>query len=223
MRAATRLAGALLPVVLAVPAAAAPVCRVVPDVRGDAGYHPLGALSDAPDVPGTPGDDLLSADVASDGRHLTVMWRMGQVRVPDTAAPMGRSYLLVFDVRDRGSWWVAARTYATGTQYFYGDFSEAIPVHTAPRVLGEARGRLDTARGLVVVDASAKAFAGGLRRGTYLTRLQAAVSRWVGQGLVPDITVAGEPIPVTGTGMSFDVASGDHYVVGQRSCLRPGL
>jgi hypothetical protein len=199
------------------------VCRLVPDAKGDATYNPLSIAADVPLVPGTPGDDLLSADVASDGKHLTVIWRMGEVRVPDLVAPMGRTYFFTFEVRDQGSWFVFARTYPTGVEYSYGDFVEQAGVHAAYRVLGDGKGRLDTARGWVVADVPARAVAGGLRKGTYLRDLQASVSRAVGLGALRDRTVAGQPIPLGGVGMGFDTASGDHYVVGRRSCLRPGL
>ena len=226
MGVAGRLAGALLAALVAVPASASTtqVCRVVPDAKGDAAYKPLEAVTGAaPGVPGTAADDLLSADVASDGTHLTVIWRMGQVQVPDSAAPLGRAYFFIFEVRDRGSWFVHAFTSPTGTQYSYGDFVQQTRVHAAYRVLGTGKGRLDTARGWVLADVPARAVAGGLRKGTYLRNLQASVDRWIGQGVVPDRTVAGQPLPLSGSGLSFDQASGDHYVVGQRSCLHPGL
>jgi hypothetical protein len=150
---------------------------------------------------------------------------MGQVRVPDAAAPMGRAYLLVFDVRDRGSWFVGVRTYPTGMRVVYGDFAEQAgqELTVSTRVLGEGKGRLDTARGWVLADVPARLVAGGLRRGSYLREPHAGISRWVGQGVVPDRNVAGVPVPLSGAGMSFDTASGDHYVVGQRSCVHPGL
>jgi hypothetical protein len=224
VRAGTRLA-ALLLVVLPGQALAAPppVCRLIPDVAGDAGWHPLGALSSTPAVPGTADDDLLSADLASDGRHLTVVWRLRRIAVPDPRAPMGRDYNVHFSVRGKGVWFVAARTYPTGTQFLYGDVANELGVHDYLRVLGQARGRIDPARGLVVVDVPASAVAGGLRRGTTLRAPAAAVSRWVGQGNVPSRQVAGLEVPLAGTAVSFDDASGRSYVVGTRSCVHPGL
>jgi hypothetical protein len=224
MRAGTRLVSLLLVVLpghaLAAPAA---VCRVIPDVAGDAAYHPLGPLSDVPALPGTVDDDLLSADVASDGRRLTAVWRMRRAGGSDAAAPLGRYYTLVFDVRGKGSWFLSARAFPTGTQYVYGDFVQQTRVHSYPRVLGTARGRIDPARGVVTVDAPASTIAGGLRRGTSLLTLRAGAGRLVGQGVVASRQVAGQDVPLSGIGLGFDDASGNKYVVGTRSCVRPGL
>lgn len=226
MRSGARAAGLLLVLLAAAPvaAAAAPVCRVIPDARGDAGYGIVTPPATVGLLPGTPADDLLSADVASDGRRVTALWRVGTLPVPDPVAPLGRDYTLVFDVRGKGTWFLAARTYPTGTRFFYGDFiSELGGIHAESRILGQARGRLDTARGTVVVDAPAAAFARGLRKGTLMVKLHAAVGRVVGQGLVASREVAGLQVPLEGTVLSFDAASGDRYVVGARSCVRPGL
>jgi hypothetical protein len=225
VRAGVGLAAALLLTLPAGQAVAGPthVCRVIPDVRGDAGYRPLDPASETELAPGTSDDDLLSGDVASDGRRLTAVWRMGRVATPDPVAPMGRAYTLVFSVQSRGSWFLAARTFPTGPQYVYGEYLGGVTSPFHLRVLGEARGRLDPSRGLVVVDAPASAFAGGLRRGAVLRALQASVSRWVGQGIVPAREVGGLDVPLTGVGLPFDNAKGGHYVVGSRSCVHPGL
>ena len=147
---------------------------------------------------------------------------MARVATPDPGAPLGRQYVLYFSVQDKGTWFLTARTLPTGTQDLYGDVVTGADSHASARVLGQARGRLDPARGLVVVDAPASAFAGGLRRGTVLRALRAFVHRWVGQGVVPARQVAGIDVPLTGTGLPFDTAQGSHYVVGRRSCVHPG-
>jgi hypothetical protein len=225
MAAGARLAALLLVVLPTGHAVASPatVCRLIPDVPGDAAYGLVTPPARVPLVPGTPGDDLLSADIASDGRRLTAVLRMAEVAVPDPVAPLGRAYTVVFTVQGKGSWFLSARTYATGTQYLYGDFVTQAGGTTASRVLGPARGRIDPARRLVVVDAPASVFAGGLRRGTTLRVPNASVGRWVGQGAVPAQQVAGQQVPLTGGAMSFDDARGRNYVVGTRSCVHPGL
>ena len=208
--------------VLAVPATAAPrvrtVCRLVTDPRGDAGTTAI------PHVPGGATDDILSADVASDGRTVTAVLRMVDVQVPDPVAPAGRGYTFSFQLRGAPTtYFLTARTYATGTRYQYGSYAVDGTGQSYVRVLGEGTGKVSTTAHEVHVSAPAAAFRPQqVRRGAILVSLTARVYRWWGQGLVDDQDVGPVHVPLYGTGSTFDEALGDRYVVGTPSCVKLG-
>ena len=211
------LAGA----VLAVPADAAskvrPVCHLVTDDRGDAGTTAI------PHVPGGDTDDILSADVASDGRTVTAVLRMADVQDPDPVAPTGRGYTLSFQLRGAPTtYFLHVRTYATGTRYQFGSYAVDGTGQSYVRVLGDGTGRVSPTAHEVRVSAPAAAFRPQqVRRGATLVSLTARAYRWWGQGLVDDQDVGPVHVPLYGTGSAFDEAFGDRYVVGTPSCVKP--
>ncbi|HUR13004.1 MAG TPA: hypothetical protein VM097_00785 [Mycobacteriales bacterium] len=195
-----------------------PVCRLVSDARGDAGSA---AVSQ---VPGGDTDDLLSADIASDGRTVTAVLRLADVQVPDPMSPGGRAYAFYFQLRGSATRYaLTARTYPTGTRYHYGYLAKDAATNTYLTLLGEATGSVSTATDQVRVHAPAAGFrVPALRRGTALTELSAITYRWVGQGLVGNQDAGPVVIPLLGVGLVFDEATGDRYVIGTPSCVRPG-
>lgn len=209
------LAGALL----AVPATAATrvrtVCHLVTDGRGDA------AAVATPHVPGSDTDDLLSADIASDGRTVTAVLRMVDVQQPDPVAPTGRAY--VFSFRLRGApttYFLAVRTYLTGTRYEYGDYPVDATGQSYVRVLGHGTGSVRTTTREVRVSAPVAGFLPrGVRRGSTLVELRATVSRQWGQEVMEDPDVAPVHVPVLAS--TFDEGRGNRYVVGTPSCVKP--
>lgn len=214
--AGTVLAGALL----AVPATAATrvrtVCRLVTDARGDA------AVVATPHVPGGDTDDLLSADVASDGRTVTAVLRMVAVQVPDPVAPAGRSYVFSFLLRGAAlRYFLAVRTYPTGTRYEYGTYPVDATGQSYVRVLGHGTGSVSTATNQVRVSAPVAGFLPrSVRRGSTLVGLTASVLRQWGQEVMEDPDVTPVHVPFLAT--KFDEAGGDRYVVGTPSCVKPG-
>ena len=207
---------------LAAPATAAtkvrPVCHLVTDDRGDAGTTAV------PHVPGGDTDDILSADVASDGRTVTTVIRMADVQVPDPDAPAGRGYSFSFQLRGAPTtYFLTARTYATGTRYQYGSYAVDGAGQSYVRVLGEGTGTVSPTAHEVHVSAPAAAFRPQqVRRGATLVSLTARAYRWWGQGLVDDRDVGPVHAPLYGTGSAFDEALGNRYVVGTPSCVRLG-
>lgn len=215
------LAGA----VLAVPADAAskvrPVCHLVTDDRGDTGAV---LFPGTQGVLGTDTDDLLSADVASDGRTLTAVLRLADLQPSDPAAPTGRAYVFSFKVRGRDTgYFLAARTAPTGTRYLYGYFATDETGHGYNVVAGEATGSVSTTAHQVRISAPAAALRPKpVRRGATLLELRASVQRWFGTGLSDGDQVVGPAaFPLQGAAMTFDKGEGDRYVVGTPSCVKP--
>jgi hypothetical protein len=172
----TRTAAALgvLLLALVVPAGAAQAgpakkaCRVIPDDRGDEQVGAAALLGLA--VPGTPADDLLSADVASDGRTLTAVMRMADLPAMDPAAPLGRRYTVLFHVGfGEVEWFVTARTTPSGAVFTYGRSEEPYGLVPQALDLGLGRGVVDTARREVRVHVPGSAVGG--RRGARLVFL----------------------------------------------------
>jgi hypothetical protein len=205
------LAGALL----AAPASGAskvrPVCHLVTDPRGDA------AALATPHVPGSDTDDLLSADVASDGRRVTAVLRVAALQQPDPVAPTGRAYVFTFQVRGLPTtYFLAAHTYPTGTSYTYGDFPDDAYV----RVLGHGTGTVNPATREVRVSAPVAGFLPrSVRRGSTLVALAAGVYRQWGPELLEDS--GSNPVHTANLASGFDRAEGDRYVVGTPSCVKP--
>lgn len=211
---ASLLAGALL----ALPSDAAtkvrPVCHLVTDPRGDA------AVVATPHVPGGDTDDLLSADIASNGRTVTAVLRMVAIAVPDPVAPMGRSYVFSFMLRGATlPYFLAVRTYPTGTRYEYGSYSIDATGQSYVRVLGHGTGSVNATTREVRVSAPVAGFLPrSVRRGTTLVELSASVYRHLGQVMEdPDVAPVHAPYLAT----KFDEGQGDRYVVGTPSCVRP--
>ena len=59
---------------------APPVCNLVTDPAGDAPFDPTSA--GAPGAPNDPNGDILSADLASDGKFVTAVIRVKSVATP---------------------------------------------------------------------------------------------------------------------------------------------
>jgi hypothetical protein len=203
----------------AAPAKAKPVCNIISDPAGDAGVSP---------APGADGDDIVSADVASDGTTLTGVIRTAALADVDPQAPMGRSYFVEFSVKGSADLlFVSARTYPTGTKFVYG-YSGVDPntgVNTS-YTLGEATGVIDVAKKEVRISAPVKGFVDGakakLANGTKLGALASRVYRQGGQGLVPSQQVGPARVPLGGFNLLFDDAVGGTYVVGTPSCVVVG-
>ncbi|HUR13003.1 MAG TPA: hypothetical protein VM097_00780 [Mycobacteriales bacterium] len=194
-----------------------PVCNLLTDPQGDAGIDP---------VPGDANDDIVSADVASDGKKITAVLRMAAMAQPDPAV-LGRSLGLEFSARgSENTLFLAARTYPTGTKYLFGytALDESTGVNTR-YTIGEATGSVDPAKKEVRITAANAAFAPSgtkLPKGIKLSALTASADRIFGQGVVPSQEVGGERVPLGGLTLQFDEATGKSYVVGTPSCVKPG-
>jgi hypothetical protein len=203
--------------------APAKVCRILRDPAGDAGATVPTPGEPVRVLPGGATDDLLSADVASDGRTVTAVLRLADVVGTDLVAPTGHGYSMSFRVRgSEREQFLQARTYATGTQFSYGyRYTDAAGL-TYVRVVGAARGTVDPARNEVRVHVPATVLQGRVRKGSVLLDLHASTFRLWGQGVVGPRDVQGVTVPLDGTATTFDSGDADRYVVGTPSCVRPG-
>jgi len=201
---------------------AKPVCNLITDAKGDAQYN--GA------VPGADGDDIVSADLATDATTVTGVVRVAALSTPDPQAPLGRNYTVLFTAPKSGDlMFMSARTYPQGMKYVYG--YQAVDPNTGVNTnyaLGDATGAVDTTKGEIHISVPIKGFVDGakakLAPGAKLAGLSATVDRIVGQGFVPSQSPApGAPrVPLGGFLLPFDDAAGTSYIMGTPSCVAVG-
>ena len=203
----------------AAPKKVKPVCNLVVDAAGDAN---LGG------APGGAGDDITSADIASDGKTLTGVIRMAGLAANDPEWLNGRAYFAEFVAPgSQDVLFVQARAYPTGVIWSYG-YSGVDPTSgiNTSYTLGTATGVIDVAKKEVRISAPVKGFVDGakakLAKGAKLTALGARVYRQGGQGLVPSQEVGGTRVPLSGLNVLLDDASGSSYVMGTPSCVVVG-
>ena len=196
-----------------------PVCQIIKDATGDAAYN--GA------VPGDGNDDVVSGDIASDGKTVTGVIRLAALAQPDPMAPFGQGFFVRFTPKGTDKvLFVSARTFPQGPTFVYG-YAAADPntgVGTS-YALGSATGVVDTAKKEVRISAPAAGFAAAgvkLVKGLKLLSPTADTWRLVGQGFVPSQDVAGTRVPLAGVLLPFDDATGPAYIVGTPSCVKLG-
>ncbi len=196
-----------------------PVCNLVIDDKGDSTYN---------NVPGSASDDIVSADVASDGVTITGVVRVAGLTTPDPQAPFGRAFFAEFTAAGSADvLFLSARTYPQGTQFVYG-YRGVDPTSglNTSYTLGAANGVVDTAKGEVRISTPVKGFVDGakakLAMGSKLSALTATTWRMAGQGFVPSQSVGGTRVPLGGLLLPFDDATGGTYVVGTPSCVAVG-
>lgn len=194
-----------------------PVCQIIKDAPGDATYN---------NVPGDGNDDIVTGDLASDGRTITGVVRLAALAQPDPAAPLGQAFFVRFSPRGVDKLlFLSARTFPSGTTYSFG-YSAADPntgIDTS-YTLGEAKGVVDTTKKEVRVTVPVAAFKAAqvnLARGLKLLTPTAETFRIVGQGMVPSQQAGPVRVPLGGVLLPFDEASGASYVVGTPSCVKP--
>jgi hypothetical protein len=200
---------------------AKPVCNLVTDAKGDAGYN---------NVPGADGDDIVSADIASDGTTITGVLRAAGISANDPQAPFGRNYSVLFTAPGSADLlFLSARTYPQGTKFIYG-YQAVDPTSgvNTNYMLGDATGVVDTTKSEVHVSVPIKSYIDGakakLAPGAKLAGLTATVDRIAGQGFVPSqVLVPGTPrAPLGGFLLPFDDAAGAPYFMGTPSCVVVG-
>lgn len=191
------------------------VCNIVTDPKGDAQLE---------GVPGNDNDDILSADIATDGKNLTAVVRMAGMAAADPMAPFGRHYLVQFEAKGADTTlFLAARTYPTGTQYVYGYSGTNLVLNTS-YVQGDAKGSIDTAKHEVRITVPNKVFASHGAKFPKGSKIAPTITvyRMLGQGVVRSQQVGPAYVPVGGLSEAFDDAAGKSYVVGTPSCVKPG-
>lgn len=223
IRAALLTASLLVPVgavaATAAPAKAKPVCNLVSDATGDA---------EVSGVPGGAGDDIVSADIASDGKTLTGVVRMAGLAANDPEWLNGRAYFAEFTAPGSPDvLFLQARAYPTGIIWSYG-YSGVDPTSgiNTSYTLGAATGVMDFAKKEVRISAPVKGFIEGakakLANGAKLSGIGSRVFRQGGQGLVPSQSVNGTRVPLSGLNVLLDEATGGSYLMGTPSCVAVG-
>ncbi|MDX6217623.1 MAG: hypothetical protein QOG99_3207 [Frankiales bacterium] len=188
--------------------AAAPkkVCNLIKDAAGDDGSNP---------VFGHDGNlDILSGDLSSDGKTVTIAIRTAAVGTSDSKAPTGRSYYLDFDVPgEKNTLWLGVTTTPTFTSFTPGYVNGSL--HSG--IAGNATGTFDAAKKEIRISAPASdwdAYATITKKSTF-SALTARSYYFVG---------AYSP---TGTG-GGSLQAGDQgdatktYLAGTPSCLKVG-
>lgn len=228
---ALALLATVLATVLAAPAAGAKpaqVCRIVTDERGD-----TRAFVFVPSSPATaePALDIVSADVATDARHVTVAVRVAELTLPDERLPRGARYSVYFKVGpDEADWFVLHARAAHGGRQSALYRLTPLPTVVTPVVLvsgweehyvdTETKATYDFARDEVRVSAPVGAFAPfvAIKRGMRIKEINAIT--WHDQTLYVDpVLTSGHD----GERDASDVATAPKpYVAGTPSCLRPG-
>jgi hypothetical protein len=196
-----------------------PVCQIIKDATGDAAYNGV--------VPGTGNDDIVSADLASNGKTVTAVIRLAALDANDPQAPLGHNYIVTFGGKGAANTlFLAARTYATGTKFLYGyqGSDPTLPINIS-YPMGDATGTVNAAKKEIHISVANAAFAAQgskLPVGSKLTSPAVLSYRIVGQGVVPSMQVGPQWVPLGGVSEPFDDAAGKSYVVGTPSCVKPG-
>ncbi|GAC1439643.1 MAG: hypothetical protein NVS3B26_02910 [Mycobacteriales bacterium] len=183
--------------------AAARVCNLITDARGDAAV-----------VTSQPGMDIITADIASNAKLITAVIRLAAApTAPNPQAPGGTDYYFSFTAPGSAAPQflhaslppVGAATFATGQTTTVG--GQNTSTDDAPAASGSIAGTI------VTITASTSAFGGrvSLKPGTKLTGLTVDVYAQVG---VPG---------VGGLLQNADTAAGAKpYIAGTPSCVVPG-
>ena len=185
---------------------AKPACNLFTDQAGDGtGF----LLTDQNYLPNDPQLDILSGDVASDGKRITAVLRLSALDKTDSNAPTGRTYYVNFGIADV-ELNLSAAVDSDGATTFQAGYQD-----TASRAgLGAVTGVLDTAKKEVRITAPLSIFAEKLplKAGTKLEYVEGLAQRYVGN------RTAGR-----GVTPSADATDpGSSYTIGAPSCVAVG-
>lgn len=201
MRARPVLALAVVPALLvggaavAAPTKAKPVCNIITDPVGDT-TGPSNAL------------DIVSGDVASNGKTFTAVIRTYALAETDVSSPTGIAWGLRFvsPRSDLPYYVLATKPVDAPIEFSYGQVDGATLV-----TLGTAKGNFDVAKKEVRIHVPVKAL--GLKPGTTITDLSAQGRRVYGDpGLVALYMDAD----------SSDASTSKPYTTNAPSCVKPG-
>jgi hypothetical protein len=195
---------------IGVPAANAggPVCRIVTDPAGDASLRSFGAVA----TPNEPALDVVSADIASGPRNLTVVVRVDHLGAAADAGPRLDQWTAYFTVRGHGFAATAARAIDGQQFYLAGDFPEqsAAPGFTAAvPVTGAFLEATNEIRVVVPRD-----LVGRTRKGDRISQITVDTVTGVGT-LATQATGA-----YAGTTVDRTAQPGPTTAIGARSCVR---
>jgi hypothetical protein len=221
---ALAIAALAAPAAHAAPKKAAPkVCNLVVDDAGDTFVAraqdgtPAGAVGPKED-----GFDILSADIASDAKTVTVVIRVKKLSSAIQTSPTGAGFAFDFTLPSSDLQASMRAVYVTGQPAYYEvtDKDPSIP-NSPSTYLAPATGFADAKKNEVHISAPVKAFAalGVIKAGTVLA--PAADAATSGRAVPPSPGTADQPVA---TRYVFaDVAAGGKvYKTGTPSCVTPG-
>lgn len=209
-----------------------PVCNLVVDPAGDAPFDPIGTgLSQ---VPNDPNGDIVSADLASDGKSVTAVIRVKSLATPDSTYPLAHFYMLSWTAPGHDTpvylGGVVDPNPAAGTvfgpQFVFGDGGSFGPQGALLYYNIDStavKGTVDTAKNTITMSIPISAIAkyGKFTPGNTFSGLQASSQALVNGPVLP-MNVA----PVGGSiawGWAEDTADGTKsYSAGAPSCVKPG-
>lgn len=188
--AAVALAGGAV----AAPTKAAPVCNLIMDPAGDTA-GPSTAL------------DIVSGDIASNGKTLTGVIRLAALAESDLSSPTGVAWgmRLTSPKAELPYYLLATKFQGSAVEFTYGQVDGTSLVE-----LGAGTGIVDVAKKEVRIHAPVKAF--GLKPGTKVTDLTAQGRRAIGTAGVALYTNADSSDPTTSKS----------YTTNAPSCVKPG-
>jgi hypothetical protein len=209
-----------------------PVCNLVTDVADDAPFDPVG--SGAPQMPEDANGDILSADLASDGKFVTAVIRVKSLATPDSTFPLAHFYMLSWTVPGHDTpvylGGIADPNPAAGTvfgpQFVFGDGgsfgpSGALLYYNIDSTA--VKGTIDSAKNTITMSVPISAISkfGKFTPGNTFSGLQA-----VSQALINGPVLPQNVAPVGGSiAWSFPEDSADgtkSYSAGAPSCVKPG-
>lgn len=201
---AAGLLGLLATAGLAGAAPAKPVCNLVQDLKGDGtGF----VFTDEDYLPNNPQLDLISGDIATQGKTITAVIRTDQLALSDANSPTGRAYYANFLVGE-AQLFLSAALDGAGAATFTGGFTE-----TRRTSLGAATGVIDVAKKEVRISAPLSLFAekAKITNGTKIQDLNLLAQRYVGHRSAGGATPSAD-----------DALGGKTYVAGAKSCVAVG-
>lgn len=181
-----------------------PTCNLVQDLKGDGtGF----IFTDDDYLPNNPQLDLISGDIASDGKTITAVIRTDELALSDPASPTGRAYYANFTVGD-ATLFLSASLDRSGAGSFSGGFIE-----TRRTSLGAANGVVDPDKKEIRISAPVSLFAekAAIKKGVKVQNLNLLAQRFLGVNGVGGVTPSAD-----------DAEGGKTYTVGTKSCVTVG-
>jgi hypothetical protein len=198
----------LVPAVAAVPAHAAvkkpkPVCNLLVDAKGDATQLYVAPEGTGPNDPAL---DVVSADVASNGKVITTVLRVDKLAKSGTTAPTGYVWYVYFTVNGQ-EFYTQTKSDPTGDVFSVGYVASGTGLRTA-LADSTAKGTFVTAKNEIHVTFNAAQLTelAPFKKGAKLVNLRALTNR----GFVRVVFQADE------------ATGGKTYTDSTPSCVKPG-
>jgi hypothetical protein len=183
-----------------------PVCNLLTDEAGDADgtFLAEGAVPQSEDSV-----DIVTGDVAADGKFLTTVLRVKKLSESSSTAPGGLHWKFFVTVGGQEIYTQAIAPTGAEPFFAYGQIDETSG--TSKR-LGDAVGKIDTVKNEVRVSVPIKSLPMSIKTGTRIDTLEPNAGRYFGS-----------PTGSPSLSDSTDTAtSGKTYRVGTLSCVKPG-